>query len=452
MLKLNSPRTGLWIAALAVAALNVTVGTGAHRATLPASGWQEWSPRPEIAPAFRRDRTTGLSENGSLLIDAGDNPAAFGAWRQIYTNFVPGRIYCFEAWYRTEGVPQESRSVIPRLHWRNARGEQVRPPDFAQGKPGSNGWSKVEYVAPAPATAREVEIQLGFGFAPGGRVWWDEVRLIEMEREPQRNVRVATIHHRPRGTRSAGENVAQFSRLITQAAAQKPDIVCLPEGITVVGTSSSYVDVSEPVPGPTTQLLGELADRHECHIVAGLYERSGNAVFNTAVLIGRDGQLIGKYRKTHLPREEWEAGLTPGDEYPVFDTDFGRVGLMICWDVQFPEPARAMALQGADLLLLPIWGGSEVLTRARAIENHVFLVSSGYDMRSFIVDPAGKVVAEATTDSPVAVAEISLTQQILQPWLGDMKFRTWKERRPDIPVETQSVQRTGDALPASDQP
>jgi predicted amidohydrolase len=160
-----------------------------------------------------------------------------------------------------------------------------------------------------------------------------------------------------------------------------------------------------------------------------------NAVFNTAVLIDREGKLAGMYRKTHLPREEWEAGLTPGNDYPVFNTDFGKVGLIVCWDVQFPEPARAMALKGAELLLLPIWGGSEVLARARAIENHVFLVSSTYDMRSFVVDPTGAVLAEATDKSPIATAELQLDQQFLQPWLGDMKHRTWKERRADIPVE-----------------
>jgi predicted amidohydrolase len=105
---------------------------------------------------------------------------------------------------------------------------------------------------------------------------------------------------------------------------------------------------------------------------------------------------------------------------------------MICWDVQFPEPARALALKGAEVILLPIWGGSEVLARARAIENHVFLISSSYDMRTFIVNPAGEVLAEASKEHPCVSAEMQLDRKIVQPWLGDMKPRTWKERRPDI--------------------
>lgn len=397
--------------------------------------WQTWSPREGIAPVFKRDASIGHDQPGSLLIEAGGNPAAFGAWTKAVRNVAPGSTYRFSAWYRVDGIENERRSVIPRLLWMNERGEASRAPDFAFGKPGTNGWSRVDYITQAPRDAAKVEIQLGLGFAANGRVWWDDVTLVAEPNPPARTVRVATIHHRPRGTKSAAESVNQFVELVRKAGTQHPDIICLPEGITAVGNPQSYIDVSEAVPGPTTERLGELARKQRCYLVAGIYERVGRIVYNTAVLIDREGQLVGTYRKTHLPREEWEAGLTPGDDYPVFDTDFGRVGLMICWDVQFPEPARAMALKGAELILLPIWGGSEVLARARAIENHVFLVSSTYDMRSFVIDPTGAVLAEATNQDPIAVIGINLDQQMLQPWLGDMKYRTWKERRPDIPVE-----------------
>jgi predicted amidohydrolase len=420
------------VTALIVFAMNPVDATGAD---LNESGWQSWTPRKEITPVFRRDDLVGHDRAGSLSIESGGSVAAFGAWKQTVTNIAPGTTYRFNAWYRVEDIENERRSVMPRLLWMNERGDSVRSPDFAFGKPMKDGWSEVDYITRSPVDATQVEIQLGFGFASDGRVWWDDVTLVEEPNPTTRNVRVATIHHKPRGTKSAAESVAEFAELVEKAAAEHPDIICLPEGITVVGNPQSYIEVSEAVPGLTTKLLGDLARKHRCYIVAGIYERVGKIVYNTAVLIDRKGNLAGTYRKTHLPREEWEAGLTPGGEYPVFDTDFGRVGLMICWDVQFPEPARAMALQGAELILLPIWGGNEILARARAIENHVFLVSSTYDMRSFIVDPAGAILAEATADDPVAVAEIDLDRQIFQPWLGDMKYRTWKERRPDIPVE-----------------
>jgi predicted amidohydrolase len=234
---------------------------------------------------------------------------------------------------------------------------------------------------------------------------------------------------------SAAANVDHFVSLVRAAAEQKPDIICFPEGMTVVGTGKNYVEVSEPVPGPTTAQLGVLARELRSYVVGGLYERVGNVVYNTAVLLDRDGKLAGTYRKTHLPREEWEAGLTPGESYRVFDTDFGKLGLMICWDVQFPEPWRALGEQGAELILLPIWGGSETLLRARAIENHAYVVSSGYDIKSCVVAPDGEVMIEANKATPVVTAEIHLDRKIYQSWLGNMSTRTWKERRGALPVE-----------------
>ena len=146
-----------------------------------------------------------------------------------------------------------------------------------------------------------------------------------------RKVRLASVHHRPRNSDGPRANVETFADLVRRAAREKADIVCLPEGITVVGTGKTYVDVAEPVPGPTTERLSAVARECALYIVAGIYERDGAAVYNTAVLIGREGQLVGAYRKTHLPREEWEGGITPGESYPVFETDFGKVGVMVCW-------------------------------------------------------------------------------------------------------------------------
>jgi hypothetical protein len=105
------------------------------------------------------------------------------------------------------------------------------------------------------------------------------------------------------------------------------------------------------------------------------------------------------------------------------------VQLSLCWDVQFPEPWRALGLQGAEVILLPIWGGSETLLRARAIENHAFVVSSSFDLMSWVVAPNGDTLAEATKEAPVATAEVDLDRKIYQRWIGDMSTRTWKERR-----------------------
>jgi predicted amidohydrolase len=245
-------------------------------------------------------------------------------------------------------------------------------------------------------------------------------------------VRIAAVNLRPRQTASSADSVRAWTTLAGSAVPEGVDVILLSEGIPMVGTGRSYVDVAETIPGPTTTALGELARRKHAWVVAGLYERDGAAVHNTAVLIGRDGAVAGTYRKVYLPREEVEGGLTAGSSFPVFTTDFGTVGLMICWDTQFADPARSLALAGAELLLVPIAGGNETLVKARAIENRVFLATSGYDYPTQALDPDGRVLASALTDGTVALATVDLARRYDDPWLGDMRARLRKELRDDV--------------------
>lgn len=107
---------------------------------------------------------------------------------------------------------------------------------------------------------------------------------------------------------------------------------------------------------------------------------------------------------------------------------------MICWDVQYPEPARNLTLRGADIILLPIWDGEQTLTKARAIENKVFLVVSSYGAPTRILDPNGEQIALAPKVGTAAIATIDLNRRYLDEWLGDMRARLMKELRGDIKV------------------
>jgi predicted amidohydrolase len=192
----------------------------------------------------------------------------------------------------------------------------------------------------------------------------------------------------------------------------------------------NYTQASEPVPGPTTSFLGRLAKKHGMYIAAGLLERDGDTVYNTAVLMDRNGELFGKYRKVCLPREEIQGGVTPGESLPVFDTDFGRIGLMICWDVFFPEPARLLALQGAEVILMPIWGGIFDLAQARAIENQVYLVTSTYDTRNMktgVFGREGQMLVTGSDSAQVVTVDVDLRERKLWPWLGDVRNRIPRE-------------------------
>jgi predicted amidohydrolase len=232
---------------------------------------------------------------------------------------------------------------------------------------------------------------------------------------------------KPRSSPSSQHNLDQFAALVKQAAAQHADFVCLPEAITLVGTKLDYIGASEPIPGPSTAYLAKVAKENNVHLVAGLLEREGDVAYNTAVLIDRKGNLVGKYRKISLPREEIDGGLTPGNETPVFDTEFGKIGMMICWDVTFPETARALARNGAEIIFLPIAGGHVKLAMARALENQVYLVSSTYDMISAVFDLEGNVIAEATAEQRVVVTEVDLSTRMMWPWIGDLKSRIPRE-------------------------
>jgi len=397
-----------------------------------AEGWRTWSARPEIAPRSFVASSPSRGEAGALALSGAGNPAACGEWQRRVDGIRPGRWYRLTAHYRTEGVPYESWQVLARLDWAGDDGARVGWPDYGYRDAPDGEWRRVTLEAPAPEGATAVDVELRLQNAPLGTVYWDDLRLEEIADPGPREVRVATVNLRPRDTGSRERSVAAFASLARRAVPEGTDVIVFPEGMSVVGTGETYAGVAESIPGPTTTTLGSLAREKHAWVVAGLYERDGAAVYNTAVLIDRDGVVAGKYHKVYLPREEIEAGLTPGSTYPVFDTDFGRVGLLICWDTQFADPSRAVALAGAELILVPIWGGNETRVRARAIENRVFVATSGYDFPSLVIDPDGGILARAEDDEgSVATSRVDLNRRYLDPWLGDMKGRLPKELRPD---------------------
>lgn len=389
--------------------------------------WAVWSAREELRPETAR-------EGEWLVVRGGGRPESYGGWVRRVDGIRGGAWYRFSAEYRASGIAAENWQVVGRVDWLDANGRRAGQPEYAAWLERLGGVTRVSVSAPAPSGAVAAQLELLLANAPAGEVRWRNARLEEIPAPGPRRIRVAAVNLKPERTAGPADSVDQFLRLVDERLDGRADLIVLPEGITVVGTGKSYVEVAESVPGPTTEKLGELARRKKAWVAAGLYERGGRAVYNTAVLLDREGRVAGKYRKVYLPREEVERGLTPGSAYPVFETDFGRVGLMICYDVFFPDPARALAAQGADIIVLPIWGGDETLAAARAIENKVFLAASGYDHPTYVMDPDGKRVAQAPQRGEVAVAEIDLSRRYTDPWLGDMRTRRLKEIRLDVPV------------------
>ncbi len=158
--------------------------------------------------------------------------------------------------------------------------------------------------------------------------------------------------------------------------------------------------------------LSNVARRKACYVVAGLYARRGADVVNEAAVFDRKGKLIMCYNKIHLPGEE-QATIRPGTAYCTVDADFGRLGVCICWDMQFPEVCRHYALSGAHLVVCPTWGWESIYAHARAYENGIYVAGAmavpyrdsirGIRTPSEVVAPDGSVVARAANDRAQAL-------------------------------------------------
>ena len=225
-------------------------------------------------------------------------------------------------------------------------------------------------------------------------------------------------------------NIEKMKAYAEKAKKEDAELVIFPElSLTDYLVRDLIYELAEPIPGPSVEKMTEIAKQNKIYIVFGMPEMSKKAesvIYNTAVLVGPEG-YIGKYRKMHLPTHsvfEEKRYFRQGYETPVFETQIGRIGLMICYDVFFPEVSRALKLNGAQLIVCISASPAvrrkffEILTAARAIENNVFLayvnlvgIEDGLQFwgGSCIISPSGSIIAKAKYDEEdFVVGEIDL--------------------------------------------
>jgi len=243
-----------------------------------------------------------------------------------------------------------------------------------------------------------------------------------------REISVATVQMQPE-LGQMEDNLIKMSEYITRIATEQPvDLIVFPELITTgYEVGPRFPELAQLVPGPTVNLIAQRASELGVHVAFGMVskEKVESILYNTAVLVGPDGDLIGQYHKMHLRGEE-RIAFRPGYRLNVFETDFGTVGMMIGWDMAFPEVARSLALEGAELLIgcanweEPHADEWRVYMLARAYENAVFVAAANrvgeepsytFFGQSGIVGPRGKVYASVDEPSEgYAVARLDLDE------------------------------------------
>jgi len=262
-------------------------------------------------------------------------------------------------------------------------------------------------------------------------------------------VNVACVQFHP-SLCEVGENLAKMQAYVEKVMIEKPDtdLIIFPElAISGYECGPAFLGLAQPVPESRSLIFMEhLAREHRVNLVYGFPEKdpySASALYNSAALIGRTGELIGVYRKVHLFDTE-KKYFEAGSDYPVFDTDIGRLGIMICWDAAFPEVARTYALKGADLIVIPTnWEKPyqddwDLITRARAFDNTIYVASAnriGRDVeldwfgRSNIIGPLGKPLAQLNDEVEGYIAaelDFDVARKLRQTY-----YTFFKDRRPD---------------------
>jgi len=255
------------------------------------------------------------------------------------------------------------------------------------------------------------------------------------------------------------ENLERAIRFIGMAAKKGAKVVCLPELFRsqyfCQREDASLFDLAEPIPGPTTKALGAVAKKLRVALIAPLFERRGAGVYhNSAAILDADGSMVGLYRKMHIPDDPGyyeKFYFTPGDlGFQAFNTRYGRIAPLICWDQWYPEGARLASLLGASILFYPTaigWHPHEkkengaaqrdawkTVQRGHAIANGVYVAavnrigfertsphSAGIEFwgSSFIADPQGVVLAEGSPDKEevlVATVDLIHLEEIRRNW------------------------------------
>lgn len=416
--------------------------------TMPLKESRAWAPRPAIAPYTRKEgREWVVASNGSA--------GCYGGWEAVYPAPKAREWVSFRAKARWRGLERGYDSVNVAIAWLDAKGNLAGwEPVFPQGV--RDGWVIYEGRTRAAERAEVMAARLLIACSGSGEIRWADLEATRIAPPPPRKLRLgAAGGPLPPGKRTVRKNTQFYLGLCREAAAKGIDLLCLPEIMLQCGmptNQDTLLKLSFHVPGKEIVPFQEFARDHKMALCFSVLERNRELVHNTALLINKQGNLVGDYRKVHLaqPLEIWW-GVTPGHDFPVYklgrDCAEAKVAMNICMDSSALESVRVPARKGAEIVCLPIMGDHRASTcwygvphdfdierwsmiqRVRAMDNHVYMVvsrNSGYGTGIF--SPRGETLA-MSGGARVVHADVDLADLPRTGHDSTFKAVCWYERR-----------------------
>jgi len=336
-------------------------------------GWSVFAARPSLAPSFRLARKDG----GQVLMAAGGGRPDCVGYLSTQFPITLGRTYQFRVQFTMSSGVDPHQHLLFQCY---GPGANSGIHEFRRLEGGwVEGSAKIAYDGQGDGKA---EVRILFRLSAAGKVWVREVSLTETEPV----VRVACTQGKP--------DLASCRAVLEAAGRAGADLVLL----------SEYMQgdrIEEALRGPSFELMAEKAQEHRMFVAGGIVRRdeAADRVTNTALLLDRRGELVGSYDKLHPYSPELnEQGISPGREVPVFETEIGRIGFMICYDSWFTDVAELLSLKGAQIVLFPNAGCYRALLHARAADNRVRIVCSSWNSGYGVWDTVGRDLVHPEQD------------------------------------------------------
>lgn len=362
--------------------------------------------------------------DGAYRIRLGKTGATFGKWSLLYR--LPDSLTGCAFGVEHDAPNLAAANLLPvRVTWLDAERKELQSSYLVPS--GKTAFSRSLHRPPG---AQFVTLDCGLRYAPEQAVSYRNVKC-ERAEIPDRPVRLVVVKSTPKDDKKATceDNQLRMEKVFRQLEAdgEKPDLVVFPETFLTrwvpdVGETKG----AQPIPGPHTEWAAGWARKLHTNVVVSLREKDGDRYFVSAAVIDRQGKLVGRYRKTQFTVGEYEGGYDWGTELPVFDLDFGRIGVLICWDLWFPEAARTLRVKGAEIIAYPIASTNptfyDVMWRSRAVENGLYLAAAisgpGGRCPARVVGPDGQVLAETWNEQTYAATTIDLGKPFFIPYLS----------------------------------